>query len=69
MKTKIGLWVSRNIILPRWMPIRILLSIPVIGNLVFFLGSLCPIHICPTKQCEWITRRYCVRCNDWFDMG
>ncbi len=68
------LWFSRNFLPPRFLLKPIggvrLLGMPLIGDLIFFLGSLCPFHICPTKQYdEWRTRRWCERCQDWGDMG
>lgn len=66
-------WFSRNFLPPMWILGKFygvrLLRMPIISNIIFFLGSLCPDHICPTKQYdEWVTRRWCPRCQDWWDM-
>jgi len=73
-KTRIILWISKTFLPPRIMLKSIfgvkLLYAPILGKIIFFLGSLCSIHVCPTKSYDgWITRRWCEKCQDYEDMG
>lgn len=47
-----------------------LLGTKYVGDFIFFIHSICPYHWCKTGRIDdWVTRRFCPKCNDWWDMG
>lgn len=65
-------WLYYTLLLPEFIHdvMHRLLRLPLLGKWFWYMACVCPKHWCNTYQFdEWQTRRYCVKCGYWWDLG